>query len=127
MGRGGLPGVKGDADLKSRMHLIVAAGGGELLHESSCNLAELVLGLLADIDVAVDLGTSASVHDVLLDLRVADDGGVLLARRDGGAVTGQSRVDEETLALARVTDGLEEDSVGLDVGDESGDKRNGGS
>ena len=89
--------------------------------------SELVLGLLADIDVAVDLSTSASVHDVLLDLRVADDGGVLLARRDGGAVTGQGGVDEESLALASVADSLEEDSMGLDVGDESGDKRNGGS
>ena len=56
-----------------------------------------------------------------------DDGGVLLARRDGGAVTGQGGVDEESLALASVTDSLEEDSMGLDVGDESGDKRNGGS
>ena len=89
--------------------------------------SELVLSLLADVDVAVDLGTSASVHDVLLDLRVADDGGVLLARRDGGAVTGQGRVDKETLALASVTDSLEEDSVGLDIGGEGGDKRNGGS
>ena len=54
---------------------------------------QLVLGLLADIDVAVDLSASARVDNVLRDLGVADDGRVLLARRDSGAVASKVLVD----------------------------------
>jgi hypothetical protein len=68
-------------------------------HDSACldrshtASGQLVLGLLADIDVAGDLGASTGVHDVLRDLGVTDDSGILLARRDGGAVTSKVLVD----------------------------------
>lgn len=68
-------------------------------HDSACldrsdaASGQLVFSLLADIDVAVDLGASARVDNVLRNLRVADDGRVLLARRDGGAVASKVLVD----------------------------------
>jgi len=63
---------------------------GDLGHAAG---GELVLGLLADVDVAVDFGAPAGVDNVLRDLAVADDGGVLLARRDVGAVARDVGVD----------------------------------
>jgi hypothetical protein len=55
--------------------------------------SKLILRLLADIDVAGDLGSTARVDDVLGDFSVADDGGVLLAWRDGGTIAGECLVD----------------------------------
>jgi hypothetical protein len=55
--------------------------------------SQLILGLLANVDVAVDLGPSACVDNVLRDLVVTDDGSILLARGDGSAVTSDIRVD----------------------------------
>lgn len=54
---------------------------------------EFVLSLLANIDVTGNFSSSASIDNVLSDLLVANDSGILLARRDGGAVTGKLRVD----------------------------------
>jgi hypothetical protein len=105
------------------------------LDRSHTASGQLVLGLLADIDVAVDLSASARVDDVLRDLGVADDGGILLARRDGGAVTSKVLVDcglsvgnspsglktltQETLTGALFSNSLEDDAMGLDSGGES--------
>jgi hypothetical protein len=67
-------------------------------HGARCNLGhapscQLVLGLLPNIDVTVDFGSSARVHNVLRDLGVSDDGCILLARRDCGTIAGYFRVD----------------------------------
>ena len=85
-----------------------------------------LLGLAANVDVAVDLGAAARVHDVLLDLAVADDGGVLLAGGDTRAVAGEGVIDLEALALARVADGGLDDTVGVDGGKEGGERQDGG-
>jgi hypothetical protein len=45
-----------------------------------------VLGLLSNIDVACQLGPTALVDNVSLDLGLPDQCGVLLARTDGGAI-----------------------------------------
>lgn len=54
---------------------------------------ESVLGLFADVDVALELSAAALVDDVSLDLGRTDEGGVLLAGVDGGAVSCDGRVD----------------------------------
>jgi hypothetical protein len=72
---------------------------GYLGHATSC---QLVLSLLTNVDVAGDLGSSTRVNNVLGDLRVADDGGILLAWRDGSAVAGNIRVDYDTSVQNRV-------------------------
>jgi hypothetical protein len=63
---------------------------GDLGHAAG---GELVLGLLADVDVAVDLGAAAGVDNVLSDLAVTDDGGILLAGGDIGAVASNVGID----------------------------------
>lgn len=105
--------------------------------------SQLVLCLLADIDVAGDFCTSTRVHDVLCDLRVTNDGRVLLAWRDSCAVASEVLVNcrcvrmslnrqcmivhtQETLALAGVSNSCEDNAMSMDVGSES-DERNGGS
>lgn len=55
--------------------------------------SQLVLSLLADINVASNLCASTRVHDVLCDLGVTNNGRILLARRDGSAVTSKVLVD----------------------------------
>jgi hypothetical protein len=55
--------------------------------------SQLVLGLLANVDVAIDLGPSASVYNVLRNLIVTNDGSILLAGGDGGAVASDVRVN----------------------------------
>lgn len=63
---------------------------GDLGHAVGC---QLILSLLANVDVAVELGAPAAVHDVLRDLGIADDDAVLLARVDLGAVSCNVFVD----------------------------------
>lgn len=48
-----------------------------------------VLRVLANVDVALQLGSPALVDDVGRDLGVADQRGVLLAGVDGGTVPGE--------------------------------------
>lgn len=65
---------------------------------SSFNLGDLissqgVLGVLSNVDVSSKLGTAALVHNVGFDFSIANDGGILLARVDGRAVSGNARVD----------------------------------
>lgn len=52
-----------------------------------------VLGVLANVDVASNLGASALVDDVVVNLGITDNRGVLLAGVDRRAVTGNVRVD----------------------------------
>lgn len=47
---------------------------------------EGVLGVLPNVDVSAKLSTSTLVYDVRGDLGITDDGGVLLAGADAGAV-----------------------------------------
>jgi hypothetical protein len=67
--------------------------GGAQRHLGHASSSQLGLSLLAHVDVAVDLRSSAAVDDVLRDLIVADDGGIMLAWGDRRAVTGNRRVD----------------------------------
>jgi hypothetical protein len=92
-----------------------------LSHTTSC---KLVLGLFANVDVAGNLCSSACVDDVGRDFRVTDDGSILLARGDSGAVASNSRVDQETLTLARVSNSGQDSCVRVHGGEKSG-KRNG--
>lgn len=54
---------------------------------------EFVLSLLANVDVTSNFSSSTSIDNILGNLLVANDGGILLARRDCGAVTGKLGVD----------------------------------
>lgn len=69
------------------------------LHNGACldlghaASSELVLGLFANVDVSIDLSTTAGVDDVGGDLVVSDNCGILLAGVDGGAITSNFRVD----------------------------------
>lgn len=63
------------------------------LHSCHAPCCELVLGLFADVNVSGDFSAAAAVDDVLGDLIVPDDGGVLLARGDGGTVAGDVGID----------------------------------
>jgi hypothetical protein len=49
--------------------------------------SQSILRVLAHIDVARELRATAGVDNVGVDLGIADEGGVLLARVDGGAVS----------------------------------------
>lgn len=85
--------VDGDSELRALLdgrHLVGCDG---------------LLGFTSNIDVAVDLCSAAGVHNVLRDLAISDDGGVLLARADASTVTSQRVVDFEPLALTRLSDG----------------------
>jgi hypothetical protein len=64
--------------------------GLDLGHTTS---GKLVLGLLSDVDVAVDLGPTTCVDDVLGNLIITDDSSILLARGNGGTVASDIRVD----------------------------------
>jgi len=55
-----------------------------------------VLRVLANIDVASQLGATALVDDVVGNLLVTDDSRVLLARVDGRAVASNVGADLET-------------------------------
>lgn len=54
---------------------------------------ELVLGLLANVDVACKLRSAAAVDDVLRNLGITDYGYVELAGTDGRTVSSKSLVD----------------------------------
>ena len=71
-------------------------GDGEL--SAGLDLSDLlgsqgVLGVLADIDVATDLSSTARVHDVGSDLGLTNNGSILLAGADRSTVSGNGRVD----------------------------------
>ena len=97
--------------------------GLDLGHATGC---ELVLSLLANVNVTGQLSPAAAIDNVLLDLRITDDGSILLARRNGGAVASKSRVNQEALARALVTNRREDGGVGVNSGEECG-KRKGSS
>lgn len=121
---------------------------GNSHHGASRNLSytigsQFVFGLLADIDVASDFGSTTRVHNVLCDLRVANDGRVLLAWRDRRAVASKVLVNcqmledsppwrqsethtQEALTLTRVANGCENDSMSVYVCSKS-DQRESGS
>jgi hypothetical protein len=63
---------------------------------SDSSSSKLVLGVLPNINVASQLCSSTFVDDVGTDLSVTDDGCVLLARRDGCAVSCECCVDLES-------------------------------
>lgn len=73
--------VEGDLDPTASLDLSHLAGGNG------------VLGVLANIDVAAQFSTATLVDNVRRDFLVTDNGGVQLARADGGAVTGQVLVN----------------------------------
>jgi hypothetical protein len=56
------------------------------LDHSDSISSECILGVLSDVDVSAEFGASTFVDDVGCDLRVADDGCVLLTWTDSGAV-----------------------------------------
>lgn len=55
--------------------------------------SEGVLGVLSNVDVAAKLGTSTLVDNVGGDLGITDQGGVLLAGADAGAVSCEVTLD----------------------------------
>lgn len=55
--------------------------------------SQLSFGLFANVNVTVDLSAPTRVNDVLCNLIVADDGGILLTWGDRGAVAGDVRVN----------------------------------
>ena len=107
--------MDGDSQHGARRHLS---------HTASC---KLVLGLLTDVDVAGNLSSSAGVDNVLRDLRVANDGSILLARRDSSAVAGNCRIDQETLTLARVSNSGQDGCVRVHGGYQGGKCKGSGS
>lgn len=54
---------------------------------------EFILSLLSDVDVPVQLCTPTAIDDVLSYLRIADDGGILLAWAYISAVSSENLVD----------------------------------
>lgn len=54
---------------------------------------QLVLGVLTDVDVTTQLGSPTLVDEIGGDLGITNDGGILLARADGSAISCQSSVD----------------------------------
>lgn len=101
-------------------------------------LGQLILGLLANIDVAGKLCPTAAVDDVEADLRITNDRRVLLTRTDCGAVACKSTINwehvsidnmimfrkendltQETLRKPTVADGLQDDTVRLNGGHKS--------
>ena len=77
---------------------------------------KLVFGVLSDVDVACQLCSAALVDDVRYDFRVADDGCVLLARADGGAISGKGCVDLEANASVRAGNALNGQNDAVSVG-----------
>ena len=54
---------------------------------------QLILGLFSNVDVACQLGSATAIDNVLFDLRISDDGAILLARGNVGAVPCKRAVD----------------------------------
>ena len=101
------------------------------LVDSNCELRALLdcrhffgcdglLSLSSDIDVAVNLCSAAGIHNVLLDLAVSNDGGVLLARADTCAVASKVIVDFESLALTRLANSRLNSTMSLNRRENSG-------
>lgn len=61
------------------------------LSNSICS--ESILGVLSDVDVAAQLRSAALIDNVCRDLCVTDQGGILLAGADAGAVPCKLSVD----------------------------------
>lgn len=97
---GGTQGVSGRVHVASKG---TSAIGVDLVNRDGefaagldlCDLAggQGVLGVLADVDVAGQLRSSALVNDVGGNLGVSDQRGILLARADARAVSCDGRVD----------------------------------
>lgn len=62
-------------------------------HLGHGTVGERCLGVFGHVDVAGELRAAAVVDQVRLDLRIADDGRIELARVDGGAVAGDFGID----------------------------------
>lgn len=52
-----------------------------------------ILCILPNIDISLELRAATLIHNVGLDLCIADDGGILLAGVDSDAVASDGRVD----------------------------------
>lgn len=69
-------------------------------HESSyfnlrhCACRESILGILSNINVASQLGTTALVDNVRGDFGISDDGCILLTRTDTCAVSRNGRINQ---------------------------------
>jgi hypothetical protein len=66
---------------------------GSFLHSRHNAGGELILGLRADIDVASQLRTTTLINDIGVNLCITNEGGILLARADSSAVSGEVWVD----------------------------------
>lgn len=66
---------------------------GTLLDLRDCFGRDSSLGLLADINVTRQFRATTFIDDIVGDLRVADNGCVLLARVDGDTIAGYVWVD----------------------------------
>ena len=105
--------VEGDDDVVS---------GTDLRHGA---LGQSDLGVLGDVDVAGQLGAAAFVDDVGLDLGVADDGCVQLARADGGAVARDRVADLEPDGTWGPGDALRPEDHAMAVDEGCEDRRQG--
>ena len=96
--------------------------GTDLRHGA---LGESDLSVLGNIDIAGQLGAAAFVDDVGLDLGIANDGCVQLARADGGAVARDGVADLEPDGTWGSGDALrpEDHTMAADEGSE--DRRQG--
>lgn len=90
----GLVEVTGVGPGSVRVNLVDGYGhgcSGFDLRDLACG--KLVLGVLSDIDVTGQLCSSTLIYRVGGDFCVSDDGGILLARVDGRAISWESIVD----------------------------------
>lgn len=55
--------------------------------------SKLILSVFANIDITSQLRPSTFVHKIGGNLSITDDGGVLLAWTDSGAISGKGGVD----------------------------------
>ena len=67
--------------------------GSASLDLSHLVVANCVLDVIVDIDVPFNFRPSTETGNVLADLDIPDDGGVLLARADTGAVSRNGTID----------------------------------
>lgn len=72
---------------------------GSGLNGCYASCCKFVLGLFTNVDVSCNFGATAAVDDVLSDFIVTDDGGILLARGDGSAITGDLGVDYDVVRV----------------------------
>ena len=55
--------------------------------------SQLILGLLPNVDVAVELGPAAPINDVVGDLLIPNDSGIQLAWTNIGTISSEGVVD----------------------------------